>query len=255
MTDQTLSGAVSRSHEDAQADRRTGSMRWFLVALSMYYIVVAVAGFTPSYMAYRAGEFKIDWLMHLHGLIMMCWLGLFVLQTGFAATGRMSYHRLLGISGTALAGLVWAFLWIMTMHGFIGAQFPDAEFLVSVLLAQLGMILLFPVFFLWGFLVRGTPDWHRRLMIFATAILLQAAVDRMYWLPQLDLPAFWDHALRLYVIVLLPLYVFDLVTIGRLHRMTLTGTAMIFVVHTAISVLWDDAGWHAFVHAILDRFS
>jgi hypothetical protein len=239
---------------DSVAASREGAMRWFMVGMSCWFIVVAIAGFTPSYMDYMAGAFPIDWLVHLHGAIMASWLGLFFTQTYLAATGRMSNHFALGLAGTALAGLVWAFMWIMNSHGFIGAKFPEQEFLISVLLAQLEMTVLFPIYFLWGFLVRGTPDWHRRLMIFATAVTLQAAVDRMHWLPVLDLPLFWDHALRLYVIVLSPLYVFDLLTLGRLHRATLACTAIVFAAHAVVSALLLNEGWHAFIHAILARF-
>lgn len=250
MAAETLvAGEIRRS----KTAMRAGAMRWFIVGIAVWFWLVAIAGFTPSYMDFSAGTFQIDAVVHLHGVIMASWLGLFLTQALFAATGRMGNHAILGRASIVLAGVAWASMWIMTFHAFVRATFPDAEFLVSVLLAQLEMIVLFPLFFLWGFLARGEPDWHRRLMILATAVTLQAAVDRMFWLPGFDLPAFWDHALRLYVIVLSPLYVFDILTLGRFHRATAYGTGMLLTVHILVSALWVDEGWHAFVHGILGR--
>lgn len=79
---------------------------------------------------------------------------------------------------------------------------PDEmAFLVKPLLIQIGSIVLFPTFVAWAVLMRRQPLWHKRLMALATMGLVQAAVDRMQWIPEI-LPMFWDNGVRRYVLLL-----------------------------------------------------
>lgn len=247
LTEAAVPDANARS--DASASRRAGAFRYYLVALSLYYVVVAIVGFTPSYVDFAAGKFPIALIVHAHGLLMAAWLALFVAQTTLAATGNIAYHRALGLNATVLAALVWVSMWVMSWTGLAKGVFPADEFLLDVLLAQLGVIVLFPLFFVSAFLQRGKPEIHRRLMIFSAAILLQPAVDRMQWI-DLGLPGFWGNAVLLYVIVLLPIFVFDVLSIGRLHRITLMATSAIVVFHVTISLLAGTPGWRALAYDI-----
>lgn len=230
--------------------KRLNGSRFLLVGLAIYWTAVAVVGFVPSYLDSAAGKFPIDAVVHVHGVLMGSWLGLFICQTWLAATGRLARHRSLGLAGMWLAAAIWISMWVMTIHGLHRGKFPQDEFLIDVLLPQLAMIVLFPVFIVWGYQARRRSDVHRRLMILATLVLLQASVDRMFWLPSLALPGFWDHAFRLYVIVLAPLFLFDLLSIRRLHRTTLLGSGLILTAHLIISLLWATSGWHAFAHLV-----
>ena len=61
---------------------------------------------------------------------------------------------------------------------------PDKfAFIVKPLLIQLGLMVVFPAFVTWAVLARLEAGWHKRLMTFATLVLLQSALDRMDWLP------------------------------------------------------------------------
>ena len=50
--------------------------------------------------------------------------------------------------------------------------------------------------------------------------------------------------MRLYVLLLLPLFVFDFSTLKRIHPATLSGPAIILVTHAVISYYWLDEGWN-----------
>lgn len=90
--------------------------------------------------------------------------------------------------------------------------------------------------------------WHKRLMALATMGLVQAAVDRMGWIPEI-LPMFWDAGIRLYVLLLLPLIVFDVVTLKRIHPATLAGAAIILAMHGVVSYFWSHEGWNQLARA------
>lgn len=122
---------------------------------------------------------------------------------------------------------------------------PDKfAFIVKPLLIQLGSIVVFPVFVTWAVLTRRQAAWHKRLMTFATFVLVQAALDRMHWLPNEGLPMYWHAGLRLYVLLILPLFIFDIVTLRRIHPATLIGSGIIVAMHGVVSFYWAHQCWN-----------
>ena len=79
----------------------------------------------------------------------------------------------------------------------------------------------------------------------AALVLLQPAVDRMGWLPGFGLPLLWPLC-----VLLIPLFVFDIVSIKRIHPITLIGTGAILAAHAAISLILAMPGWHKFAHSM-----
>ena len=77
----------------------------------------------------------------------------------------------------------------------------------------------------------------------ATLVLLQSALDRMHWLPNEGLPMFWHYGLRLYILMI-PLFVFDFVTLRRIHPATLTGSCLVVAMHAVVSFYWEHEGWN-----------
>ena len=60
MTNEADTIATSIPESRPLREGRSGPMRWFMVGISVWYIVVAIAGFTPSYLAAQAGEFSMQ---------------------------------------------------------------------------------------------------------------------------------------------------------------------------------------------------
>jgi hypothetical protein len=147
---------------------------------------------------------------------MMGWVVLYTVQAGFVTHGNLKRHRQVGWAATALAAAVWISMGVATIVALERFD-PDPDkfaFIVKPLLIQLGSMVVFPVFVTWAVLARRQALWHKRLMTFATFVLVQAALDRMYWLPKEGLPMFWHSGLRLYVLLMLPLFIFDIVTLS-----------------------------------------
>jgi hypothetical protein len=226
--------ALIEAYRELPATRRPGAGRYFFVALAVSYALVAVGGFAPE--VFGSVDLAHPLLAYVHGTLMMAWLLVFILQTRFAASGVLKWHRTLGLAAIGLAEVMWISLGIVSF-----AQLSKFPFF-GTLLMQLILMVLFGLFFVWGVLARRDASSHKRLLTLATLVLLQAAVDRMDWLPGLGLPEFWAHAIWLYVL-LIPLIVFDVVSIKRIHPITLTGTVAIVVAHTTINLSWTTPGW------------
>jgi hypothetical protein len=226
---------------DLPAPQRRGRWRHFYVVLAVLYTVLAIVGFTPSFVV---GP-PIPVVAYVHGALMAGWLALFLMQTRLAAAGELSRHRELGRAGAWFAVAIWLSMVVAMVTGHVRQHPPVESFLYDVLMVELALIVLFAVFFGWAILFRGRPAWHRRLMALATLVLVQAGLDRMGWQPLPGPMLVW--------ILLVPFVVFDVVTTRRVHPATLIGAALIIASHVMIIVNWGNPAWHAFAQGLFSR--
>jgi len=117
--------------------------------------------------------------VHLHALLFMSWLALFIVQTSLVATHRVKVDRKLGYFGVALAAA-------MTVVG--GRTAVEAARLGSVppganpwnfIAIPFGDITTFAMFFLGAVLWRNDKEKHKRLMMLVSACLMSAAL--VHW--------------------------------------------------------------------------
>ncbi len=104
--------------------------------------------------------------------------------------------------------------------------------------------MLFPVFFVWALRARRTdPQTHKRMILLATLMLLDAAIARMSWLPFNQFPK--DYlAVHLYLLLLLvPALLFDLIRLQRIHSAWLWGLALILPWVIATEFVWGSQWW------------
>src|ERR1700704_6346051 len=83
------------------ASRRRGT-RHFFVTLSLFAVVMALVVNVPTYRAFFSGRFPIAAVVNVHAALMGLWLAIFVTQAVFASTGRIGFHRKLGLFGIVL---------------------------------------------------------------------------------------------------------------------------------------------------------
>ena len=226
------------------ASRIKGWPRHFFFGIGLFCILLAILGFAPSMVAYFIGEYHFPAIVHAHAVIMLGWLVLFTIQARLVQRGSLATHRRLGIATATWAVLVWLAMGVATIVALKRYDPDEMAFLVKPLLIQLGTMVVFPAFVISAVIARRHAGWHKRLMALATFVLVQAALDRMHWLPNEGLPMFWHHGVRLYVLLLLPLAVFDIATLRRIHPATLTGAGVIVAMHGVVSFGWDNEGWN-----------
>jgi hypothetical protein len=174
---------------------------------------------------------------------MAAWLGLFFTQVRLVGTGNVRLHRRLGSYSTVVAAIIWLSMAVATVTALKRFQPELDSFLYDVLMVQLASMALFALFFSWGYLARQQSDSHKRLMALATLVLVQAGLDRMRWQPLPGPMLVW--------ILLVPFWLFDIMTLRRVHRVTLIGTGLIVASHIAVILLWGWPAWHQFVFNLL----
>ena len=230
--------------------------RYFFIAMGIFAIFIALIPFGPEVVRIASGSFPLVWVLHLHGALMTSWLLLFVVQAQLASTRKIALHRTVGAFGIALGYLVWASMVVVELRGMVVYPIRDLSD-YDYLLPGIYLYLLFPIFLTAAAYLRKSPDWHKRLMLFTVFLALQAAVQRIHWLP-FDAPAYWKPALYLDACLLIPLLSFDIHSTKRLHPATISGTALLLAVQTAISLTWGTSGWRIFAahftHVVLTTF-
>lgn len=189
--------------------------RAFFFHMALAVLVTVLAGF-GSFFAIGASSIHSPWWVHLHGLSMVTWVGLFVTQNWLVYRGNVTAHRTLG--PLAAAWSVWIFCLgiVVTVldvrTGRVPPFFTPNYFLVMDWLNMIAFAAL-----AWSAIrLRAKSDWHKRLMLGAMIQLIAVAWGRMTF------PYIFDQRANWLVMAILLGYfavgmVFDRRTRGSVH--------------------------------------
>ncbi len=229
---------VSRDAEKSRFERI------FFVAMAVLFPVLAGLGFAPSYQAAYSGQIKLHWFVHVHGALMTSWLLIFLVQSLLAAKGQLRFHRQLGLFSVTLGAIIWISMGMAVVRSLLEFPPPVDDRTWDTVTLSLAVMVLFGMFFTAGILLRRNSAAHKRLLLIATVVLMQAAVDRIQWLPGLGTAYFVRF---IYVdALLLPLFVYDLVTVRRVHRMTGLACGLLLAMQLAVTLNAGSPAVHRF---------
>jgi len=230
--------------------KRVGvTIHTFTVAL---FVATAVIGFAPRSATILAGTMPMPPLaVHVHAFLMTAWLALLAVQAGLIAAGKQQLHRTLGVASFVLAPALLAGLVAVTIVRYHDlTEIGVGTFASNILFLQIRSIVLFPLFVIWAMAVRRTDvETHKRMLILATFVLLDAAVARHVWLPGNDVTASYDPTHAYWLLLLVPALVYDTVRLGRPHRAYVVGLALILPCVLATHFVWNAPGWHSIAAA------
>ena len=258
------------------ADRLSGTPRahaidrWIFVLTAAWFILIVLTGFIPDSIgkvaAVQAGQRPpFPLVLHMLAVLMGAFLLLLLTQAVLMATGRCALHMRIGIAAFALvpALVIVGFILAPTIYhqvwNFAQTVPPEARQawqdrllrLEDILLLQLRIGILFPLFILIGLRARGaSPGLHKRMMFLATAMPLPAAIDRMQWLPT-TLPAS-PVATDLYTLLaVMPLFAWDVIRNRRVHEAYWIWLALNVPFAIVVYNLWDTPWWHGAARQIM----
>jgi len=153
------------------------------------YLLAAVVLAATIFVGFARNYYLRTWLAtrvlsmtaYVHGMIMTCWVLLFLTQALLVSKQRVDIHRRMGAAGGALAILVVAF-GLYTIHADVERQYPGAgpKLQTEVFVAFDGVsLLLFGGLIAAALIARRQPQIHRRLMLMAMISLLPPAFGRL----------------------------------------------------------------------------
>lgn len=270
----TLAGNLSVS--EPGLDLLTGTPRahaldrWIFVFMAAWFIAIVLAGFIPDSLmkieAVQTGERPpFPLVLHMHAVLMGSFLLLLLAQTWLMATGKSAQHMRLGILGMVLAPalVIVGFILAPTMYhmGWDAAQaapLGKREALLgalavpeNILLLQLRVGILFPLFLAIGLKARGrNAGMHKRMMFLATAMALPAGIDRIPWLVH-SMPVSPLSPDLYTLLAVSPMFLWDVLRNRSVHSAYLIWLAVNIPFAMAVHGLWDTPMWHQTARQIM----
>ncbi|RNJ64482.1 MAG: hypothetical protein EDM03_05660 [Porphyrobacter sp. IPPAS B-1204] len=183
--------------------------------MSCAMALVIIAGFSVN-LAMGRSSFALPPAFHLHGVIFMGWLGLYLAQVVTIVTDNRALHRQLGrlayvwIPAMVAAGVM---IILVSVRGTGGPFFfAQNEFLIS----NMAGLLVFGGLALWALKARRYTGWHRRLMLVAMSVLTGPGIGRLLPMPLL-IPNAWTIAVTASFVFPVIGMLADWRTRGRVH--------------------------------------
>jgi hypothetical protein len=157
------------------------SSRFFFYA-AIGCVLTAFLGFTPTYISpIVRGSFTAHPIIHLHGILFFCWTLFFAFQAWLVASGRTFRHRDIGLLGISMATAM-LFLGLMAAvdsakrAAAAGFALDGSRFMV----VPVAGIVMFASLICLAIVYVKNKEIHKRLMLIATASILDAAIARLF---------------------------------------------------------------------------
>ena len=207
---------------------------WHRMAIGL--AVFIVLGFLQFALRGFVDPVAAPFWVHVHGVAMLAWLALLIAQPALVTQGNLARHRQLGRIGRLLAIFITCLGIFTGVASLVLNRFPPfftpPYFLALTVIESLA----FGAMVAWAVRRRRATDWHRRLMIGATIVILEPALGRLLPMPLMigwsDIPV---GLVQLGVVGIVALY--DRRTLGRVHPATKAIAAIVIAVRATIYLL------------------
>lgn len=204
--------------------------QYFYVAMAIIIAAVVAYGFSNTVVdnLFRPIQPKVarPAILYVHAALFVSWIALFVSQTSLIRARNLRLHRRLGVAGAFLAAAMFlvGFTTAIVMRKFRIAHDPsDTPAFLSI---PFGDLFSFSAAVALGVWWRKWPEYHRRLMLFATIVLTGAAFAR-FPLAIMNNPWFFYSGTDLLLVVVC---IRELIVNRRIHPVFLYGLPAVMCV-------------------------
>jgi hypothetical protein len=233
-------------------ERSPLTLRFFFVVMASAVIVTLFAGFAPTF--YLRGSFTqnrpMSLLLHVHGIVFSAWVSFFLVQTLLIARGARRIHQRLGWIG---AGIAVAMIILVTAAVIEELRrvngFPPPPLALALSAFD---IIVFAILVGAALYYRKRSDWHKRLMLSATIVLLGAPMFRtvIHLIGRGDMAEVSIVSTLLVDAFFLPCFAYDLLSRRRIHPAYLVAFVLIILDQVAQATLVSWPPWINFSFAL-----
>jgi uncharacterized membrane protein len=216
------------------------SDRTFFTTIAAMGLAMVFIGFAPTFFLKDAFDTPdLSPRVHVHAAFFTAWPVLLLGQALLIRGKNYALHRTLGMAGVWLvAGIV--ITGFMVVLGKPRFSIAERAFIFTPLLA----LILFPLFVAAAIRFRRDAGTHKRLMLLATIMLIAAGTRRALKLVGIELGPYETHFVT-YALFLLPLVIYDVSKLHRLHPATAWGGAILLLRHALhAAVAYTDQWQH-----------
>ena len=212
------------------------------------FVLFILAGFARTYYLkpYFGGPPLPSLLVHVHGLFMTAWVGLFATQVWLISSRQVAVHQRLGYAGVGLAVLIVATGLVTAMRaGKYGSPSmpPDIPSLAFMAI-PLFDLLLFSMLFGAAVYYRKRPAAHKSLMLLTAINFVPPAIARIPIAPLQNLGPLWFFGFP--TLLILVCLVIDWRRRRQLNTVFLAGSVLLIVSYPFRLVLMGTGAWMQF---------
>jgi hypothetical protein len=149
------------------------------IAVAALAAVTVVAFARTYYLKFLFDLPPLSKAAHLHGLISTLWLALHYTQARLIAAHRVALHKRLGIVTACVGVFLAAQAFSLAIAGVAAGRAPPGRNPLEFLSVPMGTTLMFVLFLGSALALRKRREWHKRLMLLATMVLLVPAIGRL----------------------------------------------------------------------------
>lgn len=220
----------------------------FVTIWTALVLGLLAAGFAPTFylrpLIEGDGQKELGWLVILHGTLFTLWVLVFAAQIYLAASGKIALHRSIGrFAPVAIAVLVISAIPVSLANAArtdAGEGIPPDVFL----LLPLCEALFFGVLSYGAYARRSDPHVHKRLMLFAIAVILGTGTGRLFG------GLFGTFIVPLPFI--LSVWVFDLSRQRRIARAVLGGGIVAIAAYAIPLAFGFTSGWRTIARRLIE---
>jgi hypothetical protein len=226
----------------------------FFTASAALCVLFAFGGFSTTYFIPMAtgSSREVAPVVHIHGVLFFAWTLLFLAQTLLVTRGRTARHRSVGLAGVALATAMVIFGSIVSLLANARrVQAGELERAYDLGFGNTVAMVAFGTMFALAIGSIRRPDRHKRWMLLASCMLLNAPVGRLYR-PLFAPGPPWPWLVFATVdVILIACLVHDRKTLGRPHPVTLIGGSILVAARFLRSTIAATPLWRATYDALL----
>jgi len=215
----------------------------FFVRYAIVLAVFILFGFAQFAMRGFSNVFTAPPMVHLHGGLMVAWLGIFVTQNLLVHRGELAIHRKLGWVSVALVPVIVVVGIAVAVEAIrLDRQPPFFTKPFLLALTTLGA-LTFGGLVVWAVTLRRQVQWHRRAMLGAMIALSEPALGRLLPIPLMNGYGNWG-TLVFQLIFVGVLAMHDRKVLGAVHPATKIIAFVLVASHAVFETL---AVWPPFI--------
>jgi hypothetical protein len=182
-------------------------------------------------------------LVWLHGIVFSLWLALFVTQVTLIGTGNRKLHMQLGKAALLFLVVLPVLSFVSALHGAARHAGPPPIPADVFLAVPLAAVIVLPVLIWLGWANRFNAHVHKRMMAFATCVMIQPASGRFF--PSIH------GMLTVPLAFLFAIVLFDMAVSRRIDGKVLGGAILVFAGLVLPTAIGGTAAWLNIAHGLM----
>jgi len=213
---------------------------FFFLAL----LLLAIPAFWPTYIVPK--RYETDWHVHLHGIAMLLWMLMLIVQASLIFARSFPFHRALGKTSFVLVPVIVASTLLLAHYRMRSGLNKEQLYFFYV---QLSLLAVFLIAYFLAILNRRTPAIHMRFMVCTALALVDPILARLLYIHLgIEPPLMQLITYGVVDLILLVLIVHD--RLGQQYTQAYQGMLAVFLVaQVPTFIVTNTAWWKAFTQA------